>query len=350
LRYALAVTAHPGFIAPGGVLASMTAHEALDARSREMAKTVLTRSLRVRPGENLTIDTWSGTLPYARAFVLEARRLGARPFLVLRDEAAFWAAVDEVRPAELAGLGQPETAALARTDCLVSFFGPSDRARYHALPEKTMLELCKYEDAWYNAVRKAGLRSVQLAIGRASEPSAKMYGVDLAQWQDELVEGTKVDPKTMRRAGRKIASAFKAGREVRVRHANGTELTVRLRGKSAQVEDGIADRPRGKSWAFPSLPSGVVRAPLDESFAEGTFVSNVSSSVGLSHGVGEFAGGRWTFAGGKLRRATFEKGQRLFDEGFTTARKGKEKPGSISIGLNPAISMIPLMGTRGSVP
>jgi hypothetical protein len=82
---------------------------------------------------------------------------------------------------------------------------------------------------------------------------------------------------------------------------------------------------------------------VDERFAEGVFRSNVDSGTGLSDAVGEVSGGRWTFRAGKLERFSYAKGQAMFERSFEAAPRGKDKPGSVSIGLNPAISSIPLM-------
>lgn len=348
LRYDIAVTGHPAFITRKGVVSSMTASEMPDKRAREMARTVLMKSLQVRRGESILIETWSGTLPWANAFQLESLRLGAKPVLFYRDEEAYWAALAEGPIAAMAEMGRHERAALDGTDVLVSFFGPSDRARYHALPGATIEKLCMYEEAWADASRKAGVRGVSLALGRVSAPSAEMYGVDLETWKRELMEGTLADPRAMRRTGARWKDALHRGKEVTIRHANGTDLTLHLRGREVELDDGIVGGPgTGRAGGLAVLPAGIVRVALEERFAEGVFRSNVDSGTGLMDAVGEVSGGRWTFRGGKLERFSYDKGQSMFQRSFGAAPRGKEKPGFVSIGLNPAISSIPLMEDQG---
>ena len=64
------------------------------ARPEEaLARVVLDWYLAVRPGDVVTVETWNHALAWARPFVVEARRRGAEPSLVLEDEEAFFRSV-----------------------------------------------------------------------------------------------------------------------------------------------------------------------------------------------------------------------------------------------------------------
>ncbi len=237
LRYDLSVTGHVGFKKPPTVRSHVTVPPSPDPRAREMARVVLEKSLHVRPGEHVAVESWSETLEYAKAFVLEILRIGARPLLLYQDEPTYWAAVAESRPSNLARVGEHLRAAIAKSDALITFFGPSDRERFHALPSATMLRLSEYRDALYGAAARARTRAVQIALGRASQASARMYGVDLNAWKAELVEGTTVDPELLHARSRRIARALLSGRSIEITHSNGTRLRLGLRGRKPQVSD-----------------------------------------------------------------------------------------------------------------
>jgi len=349
LRYELAVTGHPGFKNPPAGPDPMRAAKPPTAESREMARNVLRRCLRVKPGEQVTISSWTSTLPEANAFVLESLALGARPFLQYQDEATYWAAAADTPVEHLGRLGRHLKAAIERTDVLVSFFGPSDRERFHALPPDVLARLCDLDDDIYAAAARAGARAVQMALGRASAASARMYGVNLARWRTELVRGSLVAPAELHRRGAPIAAALSKGRELRISHPNGTDLTLRLKRRPARLADGaVGPARRGGGWSLVTVPAGVVTVAVDERYAEGTFRSNVPSSVGLSRGVGEFAGGRWTFSRGRLARYAYDDGGDLFAESYAGAGPGRDLPGSVSIGLNDAISTAPLLEDQGT--
>jgi len=344
LRYDLSVTGHLGFKSPGRLLPTMRNPTRSDPRIREMARVVLLKSLGLKKGERVTIESWTETLDSANAFVLEALRIGAHPLLIYQDEPTYWAAASEVRAADLARLGDHLRAALARSDAFVSFFGPSDRERFHALPRPTMFKLSEYRDALYRAAAKAGTRAVQIALGRASEASARMYGVDLERWREELMDATLVDPNELHRRAMRVSKRLKEGREIRIQHPNGTDLRLGLRHRTPDVSDGKVARAKSRgSWNLVQLPAGVVMTAVDERVAEGTFRSNVSNSVGISDSVGEIVGACWTFHQGRLTHFEYEQGQELFAQSYHRAGPGRDRPGTLSIGLNERIEMAPLL-------
>lgn len=344
LRYDLSVTGHLGFKRPSTLRTPMQTPASPDLRAREMARVVLRKCLRLRPGEHVTVESWSETLEYANAFVLEALRLGARPLLLYQDEPTYWAAVAESRPSNLARVGEHLRGAIAKSDALVTFFGPSDRERFHALPPATMFRLSEYRDALYGAAAKARTRAVQIALGRASPASARMYGVDLASWKAELVAGTTVDPELLHRRSRRIERLLRTGRSLEITHPNGTRLRLGLRRRRPQVSDGRVPpaSPKG-DWSLVQLPAGVVSVALDERIADGILRSNVRNSVGVCDSVGEVEGGRWTFTNGRLSRFTYDRGQELFSQSYERGGPGKDRVGVLSVGLNDRISMAPLL-------
>jgi leucyl aminopeptidase (aminopeptidase T) len=344
LRYDLSVTGDTGFKTPTAVAPALRSGPPPDPRAREMARVVLRKCLRVRSGEHVAIESWSETLEYANAFVLESLRIGARPLLLHQDEPTYWAAVAESRPSHLSRVGDHMKAAIAKSDALVTFFGPSDRERFHALPVATMHRLSEYRDSLYAVAAKAGTRAVQIALGRASPASARMYGVDLGAWKSELVDSTTVDPEKLHARAERVSRALGRGRVLEVTHLNGTRLRLGLCGRRPQVSDGRVSRARpGGDWNLVQLPAGVVSVALDERVADGLFRSNVRNSVGVFDTVGEVDGGQWNFSKGRLDRFSYDLGQDVFSQSYQRGPPGKEKVGILSVGLNDRISMSPLL-------
>jgi leucyl aminopeptidase (aminopeptidase T) len=344
LRYDLSATGHVGFMRTDLSASLMTHVHPPELPLREMARALLRKSLDVRKGERVTIECWSSAVAPANALVIEALRLGAQPLLLYQDEPTYWAAARDVRAADLARVGAHVRAALERSDVFISFFGPSDRERFHALPRPLLLKLGEYQDVLYAVAAKAAARSVQLALGRVSDASARMYGVEIERWRRELVEATMVDPNELRRRGRRLAERLATGREVTIRHANGTHLRLGLRHRPPQVSDGKVERgASGDDWNLVQLPAGVVLTALDEQVADGVFRSNVANSVGVMDTVGEVRGGTWTFEQGRLVRFDYEEGRELFAQSYDRAGAGRERPGILSIGLNERIEIAPLL-------
>lgn len=315
-----------------------------ESKRRALARGILVNTLRVKRGESLLIETWSATLPWALSAVLEARIIGARPMLVLEDEETFWRSVAEAPTANVGQVGAHDWAALKASDAHLYFYGPMDTEREEALPQAVVNRRTAADHEWFRLVEKFGVRSARWDLGRTSERWASRYGVDLQQWRSELIEAATVDPRTLQKDGARIGNVLRRGKEVRISHTNGTELTLRLAGRPPKVDDGViddADVQAGNVVAI--VPSGVTAVGVDETYAEGRFVSNIPGVMFVQGEETPLSGGDWTFARGRLTRASFASGGDAFRRVFAKLGMGKDRPGLLSVGLNPRISSIPLL-------
>ncbi|MFI5413699.1 MAG: hypothetical protein ACHQ0I_03840, partial [Candidatus Lutacidiplasmatales archaeon] len=121
----------------------------MTASNTLLARTTLGKNLKVRKGESVVIETWTHGLPYVGAFVEEARRLGAEPLVIYEDEGAWWSAVGQGRPKSASAISAAERAALQSADVFVYFWGPEDRPRVDALPDKVAGGAFATNPDWY---------------------------------------------------------------------------------------------------------------------------------------------------------------------------------------------------------
>ncbi len=315
------------------------ARTSLSRRETRFARSVLTRNLQVRPGENVIIEGWSHTLPWATALARETRRLKAYPLVLFEDENAFWDSVDSREDTILGAAPSHEWAALGKTDVYIHMWGAGDRLRLNSLPGDRGAKLIAFNDAWYKAARKAGLRGSRLEIGRPFPNLAKVYGVKESTWTNQLIAATMVDPERLQAAGRPIARALERGRRVRIHDHRGTDLTLGLAHRGALLRAGrITREDRARPYDMLNyLPAGSVRVALDESVANGTFVANRT----CYYETGKATGGTFEFRNGRLVRHHFDTGAKFFDEGFRRGGKGRDRPGMLGIGLNPKLHNTP---------
>lgn len=310
-------------------------------RDRQVAHQVLTQTLRIKPGENVTIEAWSETLPWALPFVQEARKLGARPLMLYEDEASFWDALEAGDARGRGTVGSHEWKTLEESDAYVFFFGPSEWPRYDELSDKKTEGVTAYNAEWYARAAKAKLRGARMYIGRSSARSAAQWGVDLRGWREALQRGALASPQEMHRLGTRLSGPLRRGKVVRVTHPNGTDVRFRLDGFPVQLDDALvdaADVRTGNNMA--SIPGGVVGVAVDHTTAKGTAVGNhtVYPNSGPADGIS------WTFGRGRLTDYRYKRGQAEFAKAYRAAPKsGRDRLGYFSIGLNPVLSGCPQM-------
>jgi leucyl aminopeptidase (aminopeptidase T) len=317
---------------------------------RDAARNIVTKYLKVRPGENAIVESWDHTMPLATAVVDELRRAGGRTLHIQEDEEAWWRAIDRKQAKLLGRSSDPEWAALKATDLYLHFWGPGDTDRLEKLPEKTFDAALGWFDAWYPMARRTGLRGARVTIGFATEGRARQWGLDRASWEEKILRACLTDPAETAKSGARLAKAIAGGRKVRITHANGTDLEVALAGAPPRVHDGTP-HPRNKRYGpsdmLSQIPSGRVDIALDAKTAEGSLHANRRTNIWWRWD----SGGTYEFAGGKLTSYSFDEGEEEFSRRFRQGTAGKDRTGALMFGLNPAVRDVPNLESveRGAV-
>lgn len=301
-----------------------------------VARALVVNAARVKRGENVVIETWNHTLAFASACVVEARRQGAHPFILFEDELAFWRSVDALPSGSNWGKpGAHEWAAVDRAHAYISFPGPADRPRYHALPSQQAAQLSFASDEWIRRAKRHRLRGVRALLGYASDAQAAFWGVSSVSWKNQLIRAM-VEPdygkiqKDAQLAAQKLARA----KVVRVTAANGSDVSVKLRGRAPWVDDGVLgpdDLQRGHPMT--AAPPGSVAVAVDEKSATGTAIASRPSYLG----GGRVEGGQWELADGRLTNFWYTDGQTSFEEDYAAAPKGHDVLSILSLGINPSL-------------
>ncbi|HTW40105.1 MAG TPA: aminopeptidase [Thermoplasmata archaeon] len=302
-----------------------------------VARALLGNALHLRSGEHLAIVSWTHTLPWAAACVTEARRLGARPFLVIEDEPAFWKSIEVApRTERWSGLPAPAIAGISRADALVYFPGPADRPRLRALPPGQLSPFLGADDEWLRRTRRAGIRGVRCLLGYASDAQADRWSIPGAMWRSQLIRAiTEVDAAQMTRDAKRVGRLLALGRTLRVTGSNGTDVTLRLRGRAPWIDDGTVDaedRRAGRTLA--TSPGGSITVAVDEDATQGTIVSNRPSYLSS----GKVSGVQWEVENGRLRNYWYSEGAEAFEADFGSAPRGAHVVSLFAIGVNPALA------------
>lgn len=319
----------------------MTPAERRSAAER-LARAVLGPCLGLHRGETLTVETWTHALPWARGFVLEARRRGGEATLVVEDEDAYFRSLRESRRGVVPGT--PASLAAA-SDAYVYFPGPEQFPRLAGLaPEELEAVVGRHGPDWWRSARRVGLRAARVVVGEATPTAAARFDVARDAWERELLRGSLIAPEQLARNAARVARRLQRARRVRVQHSNGTDLTVELPRGPLVVEDGRvdrADRRAGRLWT--QIPTGVVMAPLAAGVGEGVWEANRETYERFSDPP-VLVGARFVFRRGRLREFSFDRGGAAFARAYAHGGRGRELPGALTFGVNPGISAAPEVG------
>jgi hypothetical protein len=301
-----------------------------------LARVVLERHLALRRGDALTIEAWSHALPWAGAFVVEARRRGIVPTLVVEDEAAFFRSI-EARGAPV--VSGPTRAPLPRSRGHVYLGGPAEFPRLLGLPPTELDRIVRRHDpSWWRRARRNGTRAVRVAVAEATAVAAARYGVDLDAWQRELIGASRVDPGRLEASAVRLLRTLGRARVLRVRHPNGTDLMLTVGSARPIIDSGRPDRRAGAVWG--RVPSGLLAFAVAPRSPHGVFEANRPAFDRFADPPAA-VGGRFEFDRGRLVTFEFERGGEVFADAYARGGRAAGRVAALTIGLNPHIDRAP---------
>lgn len=292
----------------------------------KVASKLLDKTLALKKGESITIETWDNGLKFALEVVRQARKMGAIPLLVLEDEETYLKGLAESPKESIGVMGKHEYGLVAGSDAYVFIPGPPLGVFYKGISRDQYTAATKYNPSWYKAAEKAKLRGARMAFGYAGRDYVKLLGKSEKEIVAAQLDAALADFGKISESGRAIASRLQDGREVVVR-GESARLTFKIRGDT-EVEDGMVDKTdlkEGMSMAY--IPPGSVLKDIAKGSAVGKVRVTRSPSTG---GMVEDA--LLEFEKGKLKRWSSEKSMDALNQ---AAGKGGLPLLYFSVGLNP---------------
>lgn len=299
----------------------------------EVAKAIVQRSLKIKKGENVIVESWDHQLTLAGDVVYWCRKAGARPLLMVEREEDFVHSVLDLPVANLGLVGSHEWAALEESDAYVFIPGPEDPTIYDKAGKKRPA-LTRYNDEWYRRARKARVRGSRSLLGYATESRAKLHGVGYQNLRSMVLEASLIDPEAIRKRAERISSALEDGSEVRITGPGGTDLTVGLKYRPIR-DDGMTDkRDLDEGYPITYFPGGGVWTALDEGTAEGRVAFDRPAFMNFTQTHGLVL----EFRDGRLVDHSYGLGGEAFERAYREGGRGRDILGEMDIGLNPKMS------------
>jgi leucyl aminopeptidase (aminopeptidase T) len=300
-----------------------------EALYEKVAKKILLETLRMKKGETLTIETWNNGLPFARRLLVEARRIGVIPVMILEDEWAYVKGV-KIAPKDVLGrMGKHEHGLLAGSDAYVFIPGPPIGAYSPSLSREEAAESTKYNRSWYEAAEKAKLRGARLPFGYVGKEYARLYRKKPEEFVRHQLKAALTDFPIISARGRVIGEVIQDGAGATI-ITSGGKLEFALKGE-LEIEDGVVDEgdvEDGYNMAF--IPPGYVSKQIDPTSGRGT----VALSPSVTR-LGLLVDARLEFAEGRLVGWKSESSSRTLKELVEAIDPEKRTLSSITVGLNP---------------
>jgi leucyl aminopeptidase (aminopeptidase T) len=300
----------------------------------KVAKKVLSDTLRMKKGETLTVETWTNGLPFARRLVVEARRIGVIPMMVLEDESAYMEGV-RVTPADVLGnMGKHEYAMLAGSDAYVFIPGPPIGTYSPRLSRQEVADSTRYNRSWYEAAEKARLRGARFPFGYVGKDYAMLYRKRPEEFVRNQLRAALLDFQTISESGRAVGRALEDGATATlltsVGGGGGEKIEFTLKG-DLEIEDGIVDENDVEGgYNMTYVPPGYVLKQVDPTSANGSAsLSRTMTRLGLLEDA------NLEFEGGKLVRWKSLSSSKMLADLVRAVPPEKRTLSSLIVGINP---------------
>ena len=301
----------------------------LESLYGQVARRVLGKSLSVKKGETLVVETWNNGLPFARHVVVEARKIGAIPITLFEDEEAYVEGVKEGDADSLGVMGRHEQAMLSGSDAYVFIPGPPIGALSRKLERKEVAASTRYNQSWYAMAAEAKVRGARLPFGYVDRDVAKALGKSVDAIVAHQLRGALTDFDAVGAKARAIVPSLGDGAKVKLA-TPGAELSFTLKGES-EINDGVVDsQDLATEDNMTYVPPGYVYKHIDPESADGTV--SLSPMVTI-HGT--IKDSQFQFEGGRLVRWSSKSSAAALKKTVEAVAHESRVATGLLIGLNP---------------
>jgi aminopeptidase len=307
---------------------------------KAIAERIVGQSANVKQGDRVVIRGELRDIDFVEELSLAVARRGAEPLQVLGREKAALRFVQEV-PASLDQLPLGFSLQLATVETVeIGISGAEFPGLLSAVaPERLAAGQKRFNDITLARLAR-GVRSVDIGNGMyPTDATAKRHGMSKAQLAEIYWSGINVDYTKLQATGAALQARLGAAKEAHITHANGTDLTVQIKGKPVYVSDGVIspeDIAKGGPNLQVWLPAGEAYVVPVVGSAEGKIVVDR-----LPFDDGEILQLIFTVKGGKLvshtarPSASYER----WKARYAAAPDSKNEFGLFDLGFNPNVKV-----------
>lgn len=291
----------------------------MDARIRELAKNLIGYSTNMQKGEKILIEMFDDALPLTTALIEETYRVGAIPFVTVKNNKIIRQIVKEASVDQLKMIAQWEAARMSSVD---AYIGVRAAENISELSDVSSEQMQKYQQYWNKPVHtEIRVPKTKWCVLRYPTNSmAQLANSSLEAFEDFYFNVCNLDYSKMSKAMDPLVKLLNTTDKVRI-IGPGTDLRFSIKGIPAVKCAGKLNIPDGE----------VYTAPVKNSI-HGSLTFNTPSVQG---GV-TYENIHFEFADGKIIKATANYTEKL--NHVLDTDDGARFIGEFAIGVNPYIS------------
>ena len=292
-----------------------------DPRITTLARTLLTHSTKLRPGEHLLIEAVDLPEAMVVALIEGAKQLGAHPHVALRSGGVQRALLEGADAEQLDAWAAGDLERMKRMDCYIGMRGAHNTAELAGLTEA---EAQRYARLYQTPVHgEQRVKHTRWCVLRWPTPSmAQAAGRSTKAFEDFYFDVCNADYPAMAEAVGPLVERMTAAKRVRLVGPGETDLSFSIEGIPAVPCTGSHNVPDGECFSAP------VRGTANGVIAFNTPTRYLGKALDRV---------RLELTDGVVTRATAAQGQAALDAILATD-EGARAFGEFAIGFHPRIT------------
>lgn len=305
----------------------------------QLAERLVKQSAGVKEGEVVLINSGAENMELLENIAVQVRKAGGFPLISVGSDRLSKRLYTDVPEKYDAQTDQLDLKLAEVADVTISVGRSGSEGLFADADPKRMAARAKASEPIVEAYLKNGVRSVDVDNGLYPQDwLAKRYEMTPEDLAKTFWGGVNVDYTDLQARAAQVSAALSAGDEIHIRDAGGTDLKVRVQGRTYGVSDGIItaeDIKKGPAAMNVYLPAGEVFVTPVPGTAEGKVVRALDYFQGK-----EINNLTLTFAAGKLTSLTGSgPGFELLKAAYDAADAGKDLFAVVDFGINPNVKL-----------
>jgi len=305
----------------------------------QLAQRLVTQSAAVKEGENVLITGGVENMELMENIAVQVRKAGGFPLISVGSDRLAKRMYTDVPEKYDSQTDQFDMKLAGVVNAVIMLNRTTAEGLFADADPKRMAARARANEAIPEEYDKHGVRTVEVGNGLYPQDwLAARYGMSADDLAKTFWGGVNVDYTDLQARGAQVSASLSSGSELHITDANGTDLKVKVQGRTYGVSDGIIsaeDMKKGPSGRNVYLPAGEVYTTPVPGTAEGKVVLKKEFFNGQ-----EINDLTLTFAAGRLTSITgsgpgFEKMKASYD----AAGEGKDLFAVVDFGINPNVKL-----------